>query len=161
MEQEIRWRNLLKLSELPWIRGYQLQGQVVYPATAYIATDAEATRFLILNEENIAVIEIEDFSLGKPLVFGDDDGGIETVFILSEIEKDNDGNYAASFTYHAYSSAETVQLSTHATGRVIVTTGETSSQRLSSRKSDPSNLVDLSVDRFYASLEPLGYSYSG
>ena len=161
MEQEIRWRNLLKLSELPWIRGHQLQGQVVYPATAYIATAVEAARFLVPNEANIAVIEVENFSLGKPLVFRDDDGGIETVFTLSEIEKDNDGNYVASFTYHACSSAETVHLSTHATGRVIVTTGETSSQWLPSRKSDPPNPVDIPVDRFYASLEPLGYSYSG
>lgn len=161
MEQQIRWRNLLRLSELPWIRGHQLQGQVVYPATAYIATAAEAARFLVPNEENIAVIEVEDFSLGKPLVFRDDDGGIETIFTLSEIEKENDGSYAASFTYHACSSAETVQLSTHATGRVIVTTGETSSQWLPSRKSDPPNPVDIPADRFYASLEPLGYSYSG
>ena len=160
--EQFRWRNLLKLSELPWIRGHQLQEQVVYPATAYsIATTAETTRFFVPNKENVAVIEIEDFSLGKPLVFGDDDDGIETVFTLSGIEKDTDGNYAALFTYHACGSAETVQLSTHATGRVIITTGETSSQWLPSRKSDPPNLVDIPVDRFYASLEPLGYSYSG
>ena len=161
MEQELRWRNLLKLSELPWIRGHQLQGQVVYPATAYIATAAEAARFLVPDGKNIAVIEIEDFSLGKPLVFKDDDGGIETVFTLSGIEKGINGSYSASFTYHACSSAETEQLSTHATGRVIVTTGETSSQLLPSRKSDPPNPVDIPEDRFYASLEPLGYNYSG
>lgn len=161
MEQEIRWRNLLRLSELPWIRGHQLQGQVIYPATAYIATAVEAAKFLVPNEGNIAVIEVEDFSLGKPLVFRDDDAGIETVFTLSEIAKDSDDAYSASFTYHACSNAESEQLSTHATGRIIVTTGETSSRWLPSRKTDLPNLVSIPEDRFYSSLEPLGYSYSG
>lgn len=161
MEQEIRWRNLLRPSELPWIRGHQLQGQVIYPATAYISTAVEAAGFLVPNEEDIAVIEVEDFSLGKPLVFRDDDVGIETVFTLSGITKDDNDSYSASFTYHASSNAETEQLSTHATGRVIVTTGETFSRWLPSRKNDLPNLVSIPEDRFYSSLEPLGYSYSG
>ncbi|KUJ20445.1 polyketide synthetase [Mollisia scopiformis] len=160
MEQEIRWRNILRLSELPWVRGHQLQGQVIYPATAYISTAVEAAKFLAPNE-NIAVIEVKDFSLGKPLVFRDDDGGIETVFTLSEITKDGGNSYSASFTYHACSNTDTEQLSTHATGKVIVTTGETSSRWLPSRKPDLPNLTDIPVERFFSSLEPLGYNYSG
>nr|A0A7L9EYL1.1 RecName: Full=Hybrid PKS-NRPS synthetase xenE; AltName: Full=Xenoacremones biosynthesis cluster protein E [Xenoacremonium sp. BF-2018a]QOJ72663.1 XenE [Xenoacremonium sp. BF-2018a] len=161
MEQEIRWRNLLRLSELPWVRGHQLQGQVIYPATAYISTAVEAARFLVPKGDNIALIEVEDFSLGKPLVFAEDAAGIETVFTLSDIAKENDTTYSASFIYHASTNAETEQLSTHAIGRVIVITGETSSHWLPSRQKDLPNLVDIPEDRFYASLEPLGYAYSG
>ncbi|KAI3396960.1 hypothetical protein diail_11360 [Diaporthe ilicicola] len=160
MEQEIRWRNLLRLSELPWIRGHQLQGQVIYPATAYVATAVEAARFLAPSE-NIALIEIQDFSLGKPLVFRDDDAGIETLFTLSDIIKDSEDTYSASFTYHACTNEDVEVLSSHATGRVVVTTGQASSRWLPPRPSDPPNLVSVSQDRFYSSLQPLGYSYSG
>jgi hybrid polyketide synthase/nonribosomal peptide synthetase ACE1 len=161
MENEMRWRNFLRLGELPWIRGHQLQGQVVYPATAYIATAVEAARFLVPKEDNIAVIEVEDFSLGKPLVFAEGDTGIETVFAVSDINKTSDQTYSALFVFHASSSAETEQLSTHATGRITVTLGETSPSWFPTRKPDPPNLVSIPQDRFYASLEPLGYTYSG
>ncbi|KAH6869498.1 polyketide synthetase [Thelonectria olida] len=161
MEQQIRWRNLLRLSELPWIRGHQLQGQVIYPATAYLSTAMEAAMFLVPEGKNAGVIEVQDFNLGKPLVFGEDGAGIETVFTLSDIAKDDDNTYSASFIYHASSNADTEQLSTHATGRVIVTTGETSSHWLPSRERDLPNLVSIPEDRFYASLETVGYGYSG
>ncbi|KAK0741489.1 polyketide synthetase [Schizothecium vesticola] len=163
MEKERRWKNLLKLNELPWANGHQLQGQVIYPATAYIATAVEAARFLVPDENAIAVIEVEDFSLGKPLVFseGGDSNGIETVFTLSDITKTSDDTISAAFIFHACSSTDTEQLSTHATGKVAVILGAPSSSWLPARKPNPPNLVPIPQDRFYASLEPLGYSYSG
>ncbi|AEO63908.1 polyketide synthetase [Thermothielavioides terrestris NRRL 8126] len=161
-ERELRWRNLLKLSEMPWVRGHQLQGQVVYPATAYLATAVEAARCLAPAGQNIALIEVQDFSLGKPLVFGDDDRGIETLFVLHDVAREGDNSHvAASFSYHASTNAEVDNLSTHATGRVRITLGETDARRLPSRKGDPPNLSRVTQDQFYSSLEPLGYSYSG
>lgn len=160
-ENEIHWRNLLKLSEMPWVRGHQLQGQVVYPATAYISTAVEAARSLS-PDKNIALIEIQDFSLGKPLVFGENDAGIETLFTLHGIAKEEGGkSYSASFSYHASTNAEVELLSTHATGKIRVITGEAHARWLPSRKDDPPNLTSISEDRFYTSLEPIGYSYSG
>ena len=50
MEHEIRWQDLHELSELLLFQGHQLQGHEVYPATAQIATVAEAARFLVPNE---------------------------------------------------------------------------------------------------------------
>lgn len=161
IEGELRWRNFLRLSELPWIRGHELQGQVIYPATAYVSTAVEAAKFLVRDPATIALIEVEDFNLGKPLVFPEDDSGIETIFALSNISKDRTGNYSAGFTYSACSNTEMEQLSIHATGRIIITTGEASSSWLPSRQTDPPNLVSVPPDRFYSSLEPLGYNYNG
>jgi hybrid polyketide synthase/nonribosomal peptide synthetase ACE1 len=159
-EGEMRWRNLLKLSEMPWVRGHQLQGQVVYPATAYITTAVEAARY-ISPDKHVALIEIHDFRLGKPLVFGDNDAGIETLFTLHGIANEDEKTFVASFSYHASSHAEVELMSTHATGRIRVTTGEMYASGLPSRRIDPPNLSSVSEDRFYASLEPIGYSYSG
>lgn len=164
MDEEIRWRNSLRLSELPWLRGHILQGQIVYPAAAYLATVIEAALHLAPGRENIAVIEVLDLVLVKPLVFKqDENGGIETVFTLSNVVHHHDGNHSASFTYHACSAnSDTDALSTHATGRVfVVTTNESSSVLLPSRPVEPPNTRSVYEDRFYDSLEPLGFAYSG
>ncbi|KXH56087.1 polyketide synthase/peptide synthetase [Colletotrichum salicis] len=161
MDEQIRWKNQLLLSELPWIRGHQLQGQVIYPATAYLSTAVEAAMLLIPEGANASVLEIQDFNLGKPLVFGEDGAGIETVFTLSDISKSDDKTFSASFIYHASGNPDMEHLSTHATGRVIVTIGETSSHLLASQNKDLPNLVTIPEDRFYKSLETVGYGYSG
>ncbi|TQV90541.1 hybrid NRPS/PKS enzyme [Cordyceps javanica] len=145
----------------PLLGSRTTDGQVVYPATAYIATAVEAARSLS-PEGNIGLIEIQDFILGKPLVFGDNDAGIETLFTIHSITKTDDNkSYMASFSYYASTNTEVELLSTHATGRVRVTTVEAHAQWLPSRKADPPNLTSISEDRFYSSLEPIGYSYSG
>jgi hybrid polyketide synthase / nonribosomal peptide synthetase ACE1 len=159
-EDEIRWKNLLKLSEMPWVRGHRLQGQVVYPATAYLSTAVEAARCLVPADKNIAVIEIQDFSIGKPLVFGDNDAGVETLFTLHGIAKEGDNSYVASFSYHASAKVEADRLTTHATGTLRVTMGETHARWLPSREDDPPNLSAVPEDLFYSLLEPIGYGYS-
>ncbi|KAL7929276.1 polyketide synthetase [Trichoderma chlorosporum] len=160
MQEEIRWKNMLKMSEIPWVRGHQLQGQILYPATAYISTAVEAAQALVPGE-NVALIEIQDFQLGKPLVFDESDPGIEVVFTLRDIVKHSNETTSAAFTYHASANATSETLSTHATGRLLVTTGETSSQWLPPRKKDPPGLDSVPEDRFYSSLEAIGYQYNG
>nr|BBM90003.1 putative polyketide synthase-nonribosomal peptide synthetase hybrid [Trichoderma sp. BCC7579] len=160
MQEEIRWRNMLKMSELPWVRGHQLQSQVLYPATAYISTAVEAAQALV-PDQKVALIEIQDFTLGKPIVFDESDPGIETLFTLRDIVKLSNETTSAAFTYHASANAGSEVLSTHATGRLLVTTGETSSQWLPPRKKDPPGLDSVTEDRFYSSLEAIGYEYNG
>ena len=41
-EGELRWSNLLKPAEIPWLTGHQLQGQTVFPAAGYVAMALEA-----------------------------------------------------------------------------------------------------------------------
>ncbi|KAI1334905.1 polyketide synthase [Xylariaceae sp. FL0016] len=36
------WRNILRLSEMPWLRGHRVDNQVVFPAAGYLATAIEA-----------------------------------------------------------------------------------------------------------------------
>ena len=36
------WRNILKLGELEWLRGHQLQHQVVFPAAGYVSMAIDA-----------------------------------------------------------------------------------------------------------------------
>lgn len=160
MEQEIRWKNLIRPNELPWIHGHQVEGQLIYPATAYLSTAVEAA-IALASGESIMSIEIEDFVIEKPIIFENSDTGVETVFTLSNITRDREHSYSASFIYHACNNINVAQLVTHASGRLIITTGETSPQLLPTIIDDPPNLVDVPEDRFYGALEELGYNYSG
>jgi hybrid polyketide synthase / nonribosomal peptide synthetase ACE1 len=160
MDGEMRWRNLLRPSELPWIHGHQLQGQMVFPAVAYVATAVEASKFLA-GSHPIGLLEICDFQLGKPLTFDDDESGVEIVFSFSDISRDNTKVVSAAFTYHACTNQESDSLTTLATGRVLVGIGEPSSDWLPSRSIEPPNMVSVNEDQFYSSLDTLGYEYSG
>ena len=160
MKEEIRWKNMLRPSELPWIHGHQLQGQMVYPAAAYLSTAVEAAKSLA-GTSPVSFIEIEDFDIGKPLTFDTDDSGIETVFSLSKISQDSANVISASFTYHACTNIQVETLTTHATGRVVVTLGEPSSEWLPQRMIEPPNMVTVNETQFYTSLDTVGYGYSG
>jgi hybrid polyketide synthase/nonribosomal peptide synthetase ACE1 len=161
VDGEMRWRNSLRLNEHSWIRDHKLQGQIVFPAAAYLSTAIEAAQHLVPREEHITMIEVEDFAITRPLVFKEGDNGIETIFTLSDIVRDKDGSYAASFRHHACSGSDTNTPSNHATGRIVVTVGEPSSDLLPQITACPPNTVSVSEEHFYASLVPLGYTYNG
>lgn len=158
--KEIRWRNVLQPNELPWIRCHRLQRQMGFPAVAYIITAVEACQF-IADGRLIGLVEVCDFHLGKPCTFDEDDSGVEIVFCLSDISKEDTKSLSATFTYHACPNQEADVLTTLATGRVIVTFGEFSSNWLPPRTAEPSNVVPVHEDQFYSSLQHLGYEYTG
>ncbi|KAG4216942.1 hypothetical protein PC116_g34577, partial [Phytophthora cactorum] len=39
---DFTWRNLLRLSETPWLRDHKVEDQIVFPATGYMALAIEA-----------------------------------------------------------------------------------------------------------------------
>lgn len=165
---EMRWRNIIRPSELRWISGHQLQGQMVYPAAAYLSTAIESCPFLAEGRV-IDTIEIENFKLGKALAFdgSNEQTGAETVFVLSDIAKRGLRHITANFTFHAAIGVEADLLSRLATGRLLVTlrtsdVGEdtcTPRHPVPQRLPEPSDTAEVQEDSFYSALEELGYEY--
>lgn len=160
IDEEMRWKNFLKPSELPWVRGHQLQNQTVLPAAAYVSTAIEASKALASGSP-VGLVEVCDFVIGKPLTFEDDDSGVETLFSLAEISKKDADIVSASFAYHACTSQASDCLTRLASGRLIVRLGDTSSDWLPAPCAEPPNMVDVDEKQFYASLDNLGYGYTG
>ena len=160
VDEEMRWRNLLKPSELPWIHGHQLQGQTVLPAAAYVSTAIEASKALAM-DSSVGLIEVCDFVIGKPLTFDEDDSGVETVFTLSQISEEETGVISAVFAYHACTSRASDSLTKLASGRLIVTMGDPSPDWLPTPSQEPPNMVHVDEEQFYTSLDDLGYGYTG
>ena len=161
-EHEMRWRNLLKPSEVPWLNGHQLQGQTVFPAAGYAVMALEAAKALA-GERPVQLIEIQDLVIGRLMTFDDDTSGVETLFTLSDVvaEQKSQNILLASFMYHCAANKESDTLILIASGRVQVFLGEPSHALLPLRPERAPNMVQVDVDRFYSSLDDLGYGYSG
>ncbi|KAH7374210.1 hypothetical protein BKA64DRAFT_767589 [Cadophora sp. MPI-SDFR-AT-0126] len=158
---EMRWRNSLRLNDLSWIRDHKLQGQIVFPAAAYLSTAIEAAQHLIPKGEHISMIEVEDFAITRPLVIKESDNGIETIFTLRDIVRDKDGSYIAFFHHDACSSSDTNTPLNHANGRIVVTVGKSSSYLLPKMTACQPNSISVPKEQFYTSLSPMGYKYAG
>lgn len=157
--QEIRWRHILSPTETPWLRGHQLQGQIVFPAAGYVTLALEAA-LLVCKNDPVTIVDVEDLKFYKALIFDHDHVTVEAIFSLFDISRSN-GVLTASFRYHAASEGNHAHsLDVLANGRVSVTLGEPSYNALPARGPRPSGLSRVRKEDFYAALEKLEYHYS-
>ncbi|KAI0000734.1 hypothetical protein F4779DRAFT_635566 [Xylariaceae sp. FL0662B] len=156
---QLSWKNTLRLKELPWLAGHELQNQITFPAAGYIVAALEAARALATEGESLRFIEVQNLHILRPLVFDTDD--IEAFVSLTEIEKLPASTIKAKFCYSASLGKEPVDLTLVASGIIEVALGQPSQAVLPKRQDRPSNMIDTDTGRFYSALEELGYAYSG
>ncbi|KAK8075474.1 hypothetical protein PG997_010137 [Apiospora hydei] len=158
-EREIRWQNVLKVSEIPWLEGHQLQGQCVFPAAGYCAMAIEASRILAAGK-SITVLELHDLTIPRAITFEDDTNvGVETVFSLTSITTVGKVTTADFALYSCPTSATENELELMASGSIKVEFGEPDLNALASTPLSSSNMAPVETDRFYDSLSKLGYGY--
>ncbi|ORY13011.1 hypothetical protein BCR34DRAFT_481666 [Clohesyomyces aquaticus] len=82
---EPRWRNHIRLSEIPWVRDHMIQSSIVYPAGGYISMAVEAAkqRFLMrAAATQIVGYQFRDVHISSALVIPEDPGEVEVVISL-------------------------------------------------------------------------------
>lgn len=156
----ISWRNLLRIKEMPWIQGHAIQGQTVFPAAGYVATAVEAA-MQISPLGHPGLIEIEDFIIHQPMVFNEEDLGIEILFSFSNIAPETDDTMTANFTYHSAAGKDSKAMMLMADGRLRILNGTLSNAELPPRPPLEPNMVQVEADRFYSFLAGMGYGYTG
>lgn len=155
------WRNLLRTSEMDWLEGHQVQGQVVFPASGYLASALEASLLVAASTgKAIRYIDISDFVVHQPVAFGQDDAGIECLLEMTGISQDQ-GKLRARFTYSAALQPSSDDLILAASGSVDIFLGDGSQCLLPRRKPDLPHMIEVEPDRFYQALSDLGYNFSG
>lgn len=80
---EPRWRNFLRVSEIPWLSDHVVAGSIVFPAAGMITMVAEAARQLSDPKKLIQGIELNDVSFMQGVIIPDDERGLETVLHVS------------------------------------------------------------------------------
>ena len=77
---EPRWRNMLSISEVPWIQDHVIQSQIVYPAAGYVSMAIEGSvRIAAARQISPSVHIVREMSIVKALVIPKKGTAIETV----------------------------------------------------------------------------------
>ncbi|OJZ90887.1 hypothetical protein ASPFODRAFT_124633 [Aspergillus luchuensis CBS 106.47] len=76
---EPRWRNFLRVSELPWLADHVVAGSIVYPAAGMVSMVAEAARQLADTTKWLEGIEFYDLDFFRGVVIPPDERGLEVV----------------------------------------------------------------------------------
>ena len=162
--RDMRWSNVLKVSEIPWLEGHQLQGQIVFPAAGYVAMALEASRSLA-TDNKVELFELYNLSIPRAITFEEGDTlGVETLVTLTAIEHHQDQIVTADFSIYScpnISTGSEHDMELMASGTVKVSLGSPDIAALSCTPVEDYNMSAVDPDRFYAALSKLGYGYSG
>lgn len=159
----LHWSNVLKVSEIPWLDGHQLQGQTVFPAAGYVVMALEASRNLAADKP-VELFEVQDLSIPRAITFEEgDNSGVETLVTLTGIRYQNK---TATANFSCYSlpivgtgSEQEMELMASATVNIVF--GSPSVNALLCAPLEDYNMYSIDTDRFYSTLTKLGYGYSG
>jgi hybrid polyketide synthase / nonribosomal peptide synthetase ACE1 len=163
-DQELRWRNVLCLQELPWASGHRFQHQPLFPAAGYVSLAIEAARILAKGKA-VRTIELFDMKILRAITLEENSTGIETLFVLrrEQFGSDSEGerqDIKARFTLSACTSGSG-EMNTHFSGHVRIVLGEPYAPSLPQRSECKPPMVNIDVDRFYESLLAIGLDYTG
>ncbi|KEY71796.1 hypothetical protein S7711_06548 [Stachybotrys chartarum IBT 7711] len=158
--RDLRWRHLLRPKEVPWMKGHRLQGQIVFPAAGYAVSAIEAC-LAMLKGEPVSFIEVLDIEIGQALTFDDEETGVEVVFSLTNIRRQEKSHITATFNYSAAIGKHDDKLHSLAHGSVYVSLDTPSTTALPTPNTKPTNMLKVKAEDFYNSLSQLEYDYSG
>ncbi|PVH77199.1 putative polyketide synthase [Cadophora sp. DSE1049] len=67
---EPRWRNFIRVTEIPWIKDHRIQSNVVFPAAGYIVIALEAVFQIAWTRSDVTIIgySLRDVAIGAALI---------------------------------------------------------------------------------------------
>lgn len=158
---EMCWRNVMRLEELPWLRGHCFQGQVLFPAAGYVSMAVEACRSLVRGRQAM-VAEIRDLDISRALLLEESAAGTEVIFALRRINGTGD-RLTADFVCSSCPARAEAEPQVNAAGRISVVLADTklADESLSSCLSASRPMLSIDLGRFYDALRELGLDYVG
>ncbi|KAI0551296.1 putative hybrid NRPS/PKS enzyme [Xylaria curta] len=162
-DYEPRWRNILKLREMEWLKNHRIQGEIVVPGSTYCVMALEAAKALA-HDKNVVKIEIIDFNIFRPITMNESMEGVETLFSLrSDLNntKPEAELIQGDFTLSAAALGDG-SMRKISSGSIRIYLGNQGSQSFPRRATSPqADLRAMSTDRFYAALAEIGLGYTG
>ena len=175
---EPRWRNFIRVSERPWVKGHVVGSKIVYPAAGYLAMALEASRQLARDNggsKPISGYELRDISIGKALLIPDSADGVETVFSFRPYASNARGSSTKWNEFRVFSYLEKEGWSEHCRGLIGARLesdsedvegrreAEQTQQMYASKFSDITTRCGkiILTDEVYRGLSNLGLNYTG
>ncbi|KPM44244.1 Polyketide synthase-nonribosomal peptide synthetase [Neonectria ditissima] len=164
-DHELRWRNVLKLSEMPWVRGHEVLDEVLLPGAAYVSIAVEAGKHLaVSSRKSVRLIDVENVDILRPVVVPDNQEGVETLFTAHILSSSpSDGVLRARFSYYICNDQSSGSMVHTCSGDLVVHLGadSESGDLLPPRDAVPPNLVNIDGGRVYKMFEGIDLKYSG
>ncbi|KAF2650360.1 putative polyketide synthase [Lophiostoma macrostomum CBS 122681] len=73
-----RWRNHLRISEMPWIEDHLIDGTLIYPGAGMLVGVVEAANQITQSSEGVLGFQLKEVKFSRPLVISRDSKGTET-----------------------------------------------------------------------------------
>ncbi|KAI0413002.1 hypothetical protein F5X98DRAFT_366880 [Xylaria grammica] len=148
-QYEMKWRNILKLDEIPWLEHHSFQGQALLPASAYCVMALDAARFFLAGRP-ASLVELRDVEILSGIAIDRESPGVETLFSLHIPTGDRDGSNGAT------------KMNQHATGSLHMVLGEPPSTGILPRRQPPlSETLAADPGAFYEMMNATGLTYTG
>ena len=81
---EPHWRNIIRTSEIPWVKDHKVQGNVVYPAAGYLVMAIEAAhQRAIQRNDRVHAYVLREVTIGQALMIPEQGRDAETLIRLT------------------------------------------------------------------------------
>lgn len=164
-DRVMRWRNMLHLDELPWLRGHGFQGSVLFPMAGHIAYALEAALCMcraLRSGTAPEAIAVEELQSPKALTLAEGSAGVESVVSLQLAPGDvSDAGFAASFSCEMCAPGPNAVLERYCTARVRVICADNAPGAPTTASAPDDSLAAFDPHAFYAHMDRLGLHYGG
>ncbi|KAK4112601.1 ketoacyl-synt-domain-containing protein [Canariomyces notabilis] len=158
-KHQLRWRNILKLEKLEWVKHHSFQGQALLPASAYLVMALDAAR-VALSSRSATLVELQDLQFPRGIVLEPDTNGVEVLFSLT-IENETEESIEASISLTSTVANDRTDMKKNFSGRLMITIGSPSTAALPSRATVRAETLPASPEAFYAMIAGTGLEYTG
>lgn len=125
------WRNYIRVSEIPWLAGHAIEGEVVFPGSGYLSLAVEAAVRYPTNEgKMVSKVRFKDIDIKSAMTLRDNEVGTEMILSLQP-----ETTSAKSFSdewleFHISSFDVDGRYSEHCHGWITIIPGEPDSVEL-------------------------------
>ncbi|CAH0054704.1 unnamed protein product [Clonostachys solani] len=120
------WRNLLQLSEVPWMRDHKLDSQIVFPATSYLGLIIEAVSQVCDTTPSTpgTAFEFQNVSIGAAMVIPEETNSQLEIHTSLSAQKLSTVNQSTIWYDFAVSSWDDGKPTLHCSGRIRLLAGD-------------------------------------
>ena len=174
-----QWKNIIYLSELPWISDHRVRGNDVFPAAGMVCAALEGTRQIADKSRIVDAFELRDISIKRALIIPPSDPGVDVFTRLSPqkteyLRTEMSPWYEFTFSSLAVPESKESNYVEHARGFVAVKYRSDSSDVFSTPDEDSaeaartkkeyedvksSSKVDVSKETHYSNTLEMGFDY--
>lgn len=164
VETHPRWRNYLRLRELPWLTDHVVEGKIVFPAAGYICMAIEAITRMANCGTDVSDITLRDVAIKAPLMLSDSDIGTETIVELKPLQVSTTSVSDSWCEFVVFSFDEAAMCTEHCRSLVSIQHGSAESTKLMEPYLSPEALEKnsnhrITLKNYYQHLESLGLLY--